>query len=72
MLVNLGYTASDIKATLGASTEAYNAAKGSKDMAESLRVTEPDDPHALYLCLQRTGGWAIRSLHGVTAQSRRL
>jgi tetratricopeptide (TPR) repeat protein len=47
LLINLGYTASDIYATLGKNTQAYDSAKVGRDLAEKLRAADPDDQDAL-------------------------
>jgi tetratricopeptide (TPR) repeat protein len=49
LLINLGYTASDIQATLGNYTQAYESAKKARDLAEPLRASDPDDTEVLQL-----------------------
>jgi tetratricopeptide (TPR) repeat protein len=49
LLVNLEHTASDLYATLGDYTEAYDRAKKARDDAEPLRVADPDNAQVLQL-----------------------
>jgi tetratricopeptide (TPR) repeat protein len=47
LLIGLGFTASDIYATLGDYRQAFESAKKGRDLAEQLRETSPDDPKVL-------------------------
>jgi tetratricopeptide (TPR) repeat protein len=49
LLVKLGWTASDIYATLGDLTQAYDRAKGARDLAEPLFKADPNDPSLIAL-----------------------
>ena len=49
LLVHLEHTASDIYATLGNYTQAYDRAKKAQDLAEPLRAADPDNPEILHL-----------------------
>jgi tetratricopeptide (TPR) repeat protein len=54
LLIRLADTASDIYATLGNYTQAYQSAKEASDSAEKLRVANPDDPEVLKLLYAST------------------
>jgi tetratricopeptide (TPR) repeat protein len=49
LLVNLKHTASDIYATLGNYTQAYDRAKEARDLVEPLRAADPASPQILQL-----------------------
>jgi tetratricopeptide (TPR) repeat protein len=49
LLVKLGHTASDIHATLGNYTLAFDSAKEARDFAEKLRASNPDNQEVLQL-----------------------
>jgi tetratricopeptide (TPR) repeat protein len=49
LLINLECTASDIYATLGSYTQAYDNAKKARNLAEPLRAADPDNPEILEL-----------------------
>jgi tetratricopeptide (TPR) repeat protein len=73
LFITLGYTASDIKGTLGDYTEAYEAANESRKLAERLRAVEPDDPQVLFLLYD--GHWRMGdaiAFHGSSAAKEAL
>jgi tetratricopeptide (TPR) repeat protein len=57
LLVNLLCTASDIQGEIGNYTEAYKLAREARDLVESLRIKNPDDPEVLRLLYTTT--WRI-------------
>jgi tetratricopeptide (TPR) repeat protein len=54
LLVKLGWTASDIYATLGNLTQAYDSAKGARDLVEPLYRADPGNPKLVALMLDST------------------
>jgi len=73
LFITLGYTASDIKGTLGDYTGAYEAANESRKLAERLRAVEPDDPQVLSLLYD--GRWRMGdaiAFHGSSAAQEAL
>jgi tetratricopeptide (TPR) repeat protein len=58
LAIELGLTASDLYASIGDNTEAYNSARRGSDLAEKLRAANPNDPETLqflYNSLWRMG-----------------
>jgi tetratricopeptide (TPR) repeat protein len=68
LLVNLGYTASDIKNTIGQTDNALVSATESKEMAEKVDAASPDDPRILQLLFG--GYWRIGDVISSHGKSR--
>jgi tetratricopeptide (TPR) repeat protein len=73
LFITLGYTASDIKGTLGDYAGAYESANESRKLAEQLRAVEPNDPQVLSLLYD--GHWRMGdaiAFHGTSTAQEAL